>query len=93
MTTAGRWGSSAVSCGGGEQWERSHTRDLPDMDRLLAGLAAAQPPESAPTIVHGDYRLDNTVVDLSGDGAGGPSWWRSWTGSCPRSVTRWPTSA
>ena len=56
----------------GEQWQRSHTRELPDMDRLLAGLAAAEPPESAPTIVHGDYRLDNTVVDLSGDTATEP---------------------
>ena len=56
----------------GEQWTRSRTRDLPDMDTLLSRLADAQPPEeplaqgSAPTVVHGDYRLDNTVVDRSG---------------------------
>jgi aminoglycoside phosphotransferase (APT) family kinase protein len=40
------------------------------MDTLLARLAAAEPLESEPsraTIVHGDYRLDNTVVDLTGD--------------------------
>jgi aminoglycoside phosphotransferase (APT) family kinase protein len=48
----------------GAQWERSKTRDLPDMDVLLARLAEAAPPDSACTIVHGDYRLDNTVVSL-----------------------------
>ena len=32
----------------------------------LTGLAESAPPESAPTIVHGDYRLDNTVVELDG---------------------------
>lgn len=48
----------------GAQWERSRTRDLPDMDVLLARLAEAAPPDSACTIVHGDFRLDNTVVSL-----------------------------
>jgi aminoglycoside phosphotransferase (APT) family kinase protein len=45
-----------------QQWEASRTRDLPAMlelhDRLLAGL----PGQSAPGIVHGDYRLDNVIV-------------------------------
>ena len=50
----------------GEQWQRSRTRDLPDMDVLLAKLAAAVPEQADATIVHGDYRLDNTIVDLSG---------------------------
>jgi aminoglycoside phosphotransferase (APT) family kinase protein len=56
-----------------EQWSRSRTRDLPDMDTLLARLVADQPSEQsaepaqpAATVVHGDYRLDNTVVDLTG---------------------------
>jgi len=52
----------------GAQWERSRTRDLPDMDTLLARLAEAAPPDSACTIVHGDFRLDNTVVSLPADG-------------------------
>ncbi|MEP6851718.1 MAG: phosphotransferase family protein [bacterium] len=50
----------------GLQWERSRTGELPDMDRLLAGLQAAVPARADSGIVHGDYRLDNTVVDLSG---------------------------
>jgi aminoglycoside phosphotransferase (APT) family kinase protein len=52
----------------GAQWERSRTRDLPDMDLLLARLAEAAPEDSACTIVHGDFRLDNTMVSLSSSG-------------------------
>ncbi|MEU6075755.1 phosphotransferase family protein [Micromonospora sp. NPDC047074] len=51
----------------GEQWRRTATRDLPDMARLLAGLADRVPRHGDSAIVHGDYRLDNTIVDLSGD--------------------------
>jgi aminoglycoside phosphotransferase (APT) family kinase protein len=54
----------------GAQWERSKTRDLPDMEALLARLAEFAPEDSACTIVHGDFRLDNTVVSAAG-GAGG----------------------
>jgi aminoglycoside phosphotransferase (APT) family kinase protein len=52
----------------GGQWERSRTRDLPDMDTLLARLAELAPEDSACTIVHGDFRLDNTVVSVAPDG-------------------------
>jgi aminoglycoside phosphotransferase (APT) family kinase protein len=48
------------------QWSRSRTRDLPDMDRLLAALSARIPPDSESTIAHGDYRLDNAIIDVSG---------------------------
>jgi aminoglycoside phosphotransferase (APT) family kinase protein len=53
----------------GAQWERSKTRDLPDMETLLARLADVAPEDSECTIVHGDYRLDNTVVSLGPPGA------------------------
>ena len=53
----------------GAQWDRSRTRDLPDMIRLLAALARRAPADSATSIVHGDYRLDNVIV---GPGDGGP---------------------
>jgi aminoglycoside phosphotransferase (APT) family kinase protein len=49
----------------GTQWQRSATRDLPDMERLLSRLADAVPSAEETTIVHGDYRLDNTIVTLS----------------------------
>jgi aminoglycoside phosphotransferase (APT) family kinase protein len=45
------------------QWERSRTRDLPAVDRLAGELADTVPDQGRPAIVHGDYRLDNVVVD------------------------------
>lgn len=49
----------------GKQLEGSRNRDLPDADRLLARLSAAVPADDDRTagIVHGDYRLDNVLVD------------------------------
>ena len=46
------------------QWERSRTRDLADMDRLLEALASRVPADCESTITHGDFRLDNTIIDL-----------------------------
>jgi aminoglycoside phosphotransferase (APT) family kinase protein len=46
----------------GEQWERSKTRELPIVDELARRLRAALPESPPPTIVHGDYRLDNTML-------------------------------
>jgi aminoglycoside phosphotransferase (APT) family kinase protein len=51
----------------GGQWQRSATRELPDMSRLLALLSERAPAEdSGLAVVHGDFRLDNTIVSLSG---------------------------
>ncbi|MEU6711601.1 phosphotransferase family protein [Nonomuraea sp. NPDC046802] len=47
-----------------QQWERSKTADLPDYDRLVARLRERLPARSAGTLVHGDYRLDNTLLTL-----------------------------
>jgi len=52
----------------GAQWERSRTRDLPDMDVLLTRLAEVAPADSGSVIVHGDFRLDNTVVSVPREG-------------------------
>ncbi len=52
----------------GEQWERSKTRPLPAIEELAARLRAALPAQQAPTIVHGDYRLDNTMLALDDPG-------------------------
>jgi aminoglycoside phosphotransferase (APT) family kinase protein len=46
----------------GEQWERSKTRDFPAVDELASRLRAALPESGRPSIVHGDYRLDNTMM-------------------------------
>lgn len=52
-----RWGS---------QWELvrlpdDHRDD--DVERLHSGLHQAIPPQSTVSIVHGDYRIDNTILD------------------------------
>ncbi|MHB8671814.1 MAG: phosphotransferase family protein, partial [Acidimicrobiales bacterium] len=48
------------------QWEQSKTRDLPAVERVHDRLLATVPEQGPATIVHGDYRLDNTL--LGGDG-------------------------
>lgn len=49
-----------------EQYERAKTRDLPELEDLARRLAAAMPAESEHTIVHGDYRLDNSILSADG---------------------------
>jgi len=47
------------------QLEASRTRELPELDRLHERLAAELPAHQGAGIVHGDYRLDNAVVDAA----------------------------
>ena len=52
-----RWGS---------QWQHVRLPDDPrdaDVQRLHTRLADSVPPQSRTSIVHGDYRIDNTIVD------------------------------
>jgi aminoglycoside phosphotransferase (APT) family kinase protein len=46
----------------GKQWLANKTRDVPAIDELVRRLDAALPESGAPAIVHGDYRLDNTML-------------------------------
>ncbi|GAB3857806.1 phosphotransferase family protein [Nocardioides maradonensis] len=46
-----------------QQLDASYHRDLPAADELHRRLLRAVPPESAAGIVHGDFRLDNVLVD------------------------------
>ncbi|MFI9240202.1 phosphotransferase family protein [Streptomyces sp. NPDC053079] len=46
----------------GKQLEASRGRDLAGIDELHRTLARALPHSPAPTVVHGDYRLDNVLV-------------------------------
>jgi aminoglycoside phosphotransferase (APT) family kinase protein len=57
------------------RWDRqmtaSLTGEVPGLDELTAALGEQVPPSPPPTIVHGDYRLDNVLVRLPGtDGDG-----------------------
>jgi aminoglycoside phosphotransferase (APT) family kinase protein len=49
------------------QWEQGKTRELASVDRVHDGLAARIPEQGPATIVHGDYRLDNCMVDDTGE--------------------------
>ncbi len=49
------------------QWEQSKTRELPDVDVAYERLKASIPQQAKAAIVHGDYRLDNCMVDDEGE--------------------------
>jgi aminoglycoside phosphotransferase (APT) family kinase protein len=46
-----------------QQWERSKTRELDALERVTEALRDSRPEPSRAAIVHGDYRLDNVMVD------------------------------
>lgn len=43
------------------QLERYRTRPLPEIDEAGEWLTAYTPPMQAPTVIHGDYKLDNVM--------------------------------
>jgi aminoglycoside phosphotransferase (APT) family kinase protein len=50
----------------GGQWELVRRENDPsdaDVKRLHSALAQAIPPQSRSSVVHGDYRIDNTILD------------------------------
>jgi len=46
-----------------KQWDATRDRDRPGLDALAARLAETVPPSQRSSIVHGDYRLDNCLLD------------------------------
>ncbi|MEV0093056.1 phosphotransferase family protein [Streptomyces sp. NPDC050738] len=46
----------------GKQLDASRNRELAGIDELHAALGRALPDSPAPTVVHGDYRLDNVLL-------------------------------
>ncbi|MCK5890192.1 phosphotransferase family protein [Aeromicrobium sp.] len=51
-----------------KQLDSSRSRDIPGIDELATQLERQLPTHSEGTIVHGDYRLDNALVDSTPDG-------------------------
>jgi aminoglycoside phosphotransferase (APT) family kinase protein len=51
-----------------QQWEASKTVELRALDELRDELARTLPPQRAASIVHGDYRLDNTILHPTSPG-------------------------
>jgi aminoglycoside phosphotransferase (APT) family kinase protein len=49
------------------QWNHGKTRDLAAVDRVHDRLLERIPEQGPATIVHGDYRLDNCMVDDDGN--------------------------
>ena len=49
------------------QFEQSRTREVPEVTEAHRRLEASIPQQGEPSIVHGDYRLDNCMVDPHGD--------------------------
>jgi aminoglycoside phosphotransferase (APT) family kinase protein len=47
------------------QWELSASREVPGYQELVSRLAAGLPDSGEGTLVHGDFRLDNALVDVS----------------------------
>jgi len=45
------------------QWDQVRTREFPDLERLHALLADRVPASSEVAVVHGDYRIDNAILD------------------------------
>ncbi|AEF40130.1 phosphotransferase family protein [Hoyosella subflava] len=50
------------------QWEASRFEPVAEIEELGARLAAAVPAQQRTAIVHGDYRLDNVVLDSTAPG-------------------------
>ena len=60
----------SASCGAGRSsGRRPRSPRTPALDRVLADLRRRLPSERAGSIVHGDYRLDNTVLHPTRPGA------------------------
>jgi aminoglycoside phosphotransferase (APT) family kinase protein len=43
-------------------WEHNKTREIPEFEEVATWLAANMPESPTATIVHGDYRLGNTMI-------------------------------
>jgi aminoglycoside phosphotransferase (APT) family kinase protein len=46
----------------GKQLDASRNRELPHIDELHSALGGSLPSSPAPTVIHGDYRLDNVLL-------------------------------
>ena len=53
--------------GWAERWEAAKVRDLPEMAEARRLLVAQMPAPQRATILHNDYKLDNTMVSAAGE--------------------------
>ncbi len=57
-----------------KQWEATKDSEVPVIEELHARLMATVPAQGPATIVHGDYRLDNCILDTDGSIAAVLDW-------------------
>ncbi|MGV9455746.1 phosphotransferase family protein [Streptomyces sp. NPDC003635] len=55
----------------GKQLDASRNRELAGIDELHATLGRRLPTSPAPTVIHGDYRLDNVLIGPASEPDGG----------------------
>ena len=55
-------------------WKHTSTRDLPDLEATYQWLCDNAPAQEGSSILHGDYRLDNCVLDQTGQVVGLLDW-------------------
>ena len=53
--------------GWSRRWDAAKTRDVPAMDAVAAALGDTTPAPEAVVILHNDYKLDNTMIDDTGN--------------------------
>ena len=74
-----------------DQWARSKSADQPEVDALAARLQRTMPVQRETTLVHGDYRLGNVMLDASDTAASSPCSTGRWRRSAIRSpISRTP---
>lgn len=53
----------------GAQYDLSRSRPMPELDQLQVRLRTSVPATTQSSLLHGDYRLDNAIVQVGPDGA------------------------
>ncbi len=48
------------------RWDRAKTREVPDMGRVAELLSSSIPDAQSPSLLHNDFKLDNTMCDDEG---------------------------
>ncbi|MBO2458085.1 phosphotransferase family protein [Actinomadura violacea] len=61
------------------QWERSKTRELPELDRLTERLMDAVPPQREVALLHGDFHLRNVIASGENGNIAAVLDWELWT--------------
>lgn len=66
--------------GWSKRYRDARTADVPDAEGLMAWLSSNQPPDVEHALIHGDWRLDNLVLDSRGELIGILDWEMSTVG-------------